>query len=78
MILFNSQSWCYKTGSTLDNRFTKWPKDIRRQMIYLMAKIIWMDYENFVIQMGDSTQEALYHFPNWYHESIRQIYITIM
>ena len=42
--------------------------DIRHQMIYLMAdKITWMDYENFVIQVGDSTQEALYRFPKWYH-----------
>ncbi len=37
-------------------------------MIYLMAdKITWMDYENFVIQVGDSIQEVLYRFPNWYH-----------
>ncbi|WP_342543178.1 hypothetical protein MHH33_05485 [Paenisporosarcina sp. FSL H8-0542] len=44
------------------------PSENRHQMIYLMAdKITWMDYENFVIQVGDSTQEALYRFPNWYH-----------
>ncbi|MFJ5770085.1 hypothetical protein [Psychrobacillus sp. NPDC093180] len=44
------------------------PSDIRYQMIYLMAdKITWMDYENFVVQVNDSTQETLYHFPNWYH-----------
>lgn len=44
------------------------PSDRRHQIIYLMAdKITWMDYENFVIQVGDSTQEALYRFPKWYH-----------
>jgi len=43
------------------------PSEIRHQMIYLMAdKITWMDYENFVIQVGDMGQ-ILYHFPNWYH-----------
>ncbi|MCZ8537927.1 hypothetical protein M9R32_12095 [Paenisporosarcina quisquiliarum] len=44
------------------------PSEIRHQIIYLMAdKITWMDYENFVIQVGDSVQETLYRFPNWYH-----------
>ena len=42
--------------------------DVRHQMIYLMAdKITWMNYENFIIQVGDSTQEVLYRFPKWYH-----------
>ena len=44
------------------------PSEIWYQNIYLMAdKITWMDYENFVVQVGDSTQETLYRFPKWYH-----------
>jgi hypothetical protein len=36
--------------------------------IYLLAdKISWMDYENFVIQVGEQAQGILYHFPDWYH-----------
>lgn len=43
------------------------PSEIRHQIIYLMAdKITWMDYENFVIQVGDMGK-MLYRFPNWYH-----------
>jgi len=43
------------------------PSEIRHSIIYLMAdKITWMDYENFVIQVGDMGQ-MLYRFPNWYH-----------
>jgi len=43
------------------------PSEIRHQIIYLMAdKITWMDYENFVIQVGDMGQ-MLYRFPKWYH-----------
>lgn len=43
------------------------PSEIRHQMIYLMAdKITWVDYENFVIQVGDMGQ-MLYRFPHWYH-----------
>jgi hypothetical protein len=44
------------------------PSDIRHSIIYLLSdKITWMDYKNFVIQVGDSGQETLYRFPNWYH-----------
>jgi hypothetical protein len=36
--------------------------------VYLIAdKKSWMEYDNFIVQVGDRGQEKQYHFPNWYH-----------
>jgi hypothetical protein len=36
--------------------------------IYLLVdKKSWMDYENFIVQVGEQAQGILYHFPDWYH-----------
>ncbi|OZM57559.1 hypothetical protein CIB95_04085 [Lottiidibacillus patelloidae] len=43
------------------------PSETAQRNVYLMAdKKTWMDYENFVIQIGD-LDGTLYHFPDWYH-----------
>ena len=47
---------------------TSVPTDRGDMRIYLMAdKKSWMDYENFMIQVGEHGQEVLYRFPDWYH-----------
>ncbi|MDQ0198969.1 hypothetical protein [Neobacillus ginsengisoli] len=44
------------------------PIDKSDMRIYLLAdKKSWMDYENFVVQVGEQGQGVLYHFPGWYH-----------
>ena len=52
--------------------------DVRHQMIYLMAdKITWMNYENFIIQVGDSTQEVLYRFPKGYYREFKNSVLLV-
>lgn len=65
LLLFSNREMAYAIDRVVLNSVSLDRGDSRA---YLLAdKKSWMDYENFVVQVGEQGQGVLYHFPGWYH-----------
>lgn len=65
LLFFSSRGIAYAIDRVV---LTSVPTGRGDMRIYLLAdKMTWMDYENFVVQVGEQAGGVLYHFPDWYH-----------